>query len=219
MSSSDVDDSGRSAAPAPPASTAASPVLLGLPCAVIGVLALGLFLLGYAPQGAAGAVVPLFAGLGISLLMAARWAMSTGAGPDAAIFGLFGGFFVSFALLHVGFVHNWFGTRPPGSDDDAALIDTFSVYALCWAIVTTVLVLGSLRLPLSLVVILVFSDLVFILVWLAFVTATFATQGVLRTLAGLCCLVAGATGCYVFGAALSSALGGRRLPLGRPVIS
>ncbi|MGH3467557.1 MAG: 3,4-dihydroxy-2-butanone-4-phosphate synthase, partial [Thermocrispum sp.] len=39
----------------------------------------------------------------------------------------------------------------PGADDAtaaAALTDTFSVFALAWAIGTTVLVLGSLRLPL-----------------------------------------------------------------------
>lgn len=220
---SDVDVSAHGAAADESAATPADdPGLLGLPCSVIGVLALGLFLLGYAPSGAAGAVVPLFAALGIGLFIAARWAIAGGAGPVAGIFGLFGGFFLSFALLFVGYVHNWYGTYPPGTDSaaaGAALTDTFSVYALCWAIVTTVLVLGTLRLPLSLVVILVFSDLVFIFVWLSFISGTFADQGVLRTLAGLCCLVAGIAGCYVFVASLTSALGGKGLPLGRAPVS
>ncbi|GEL27025.1 hypothetical protein PSU4_59790 [Pseudonocardia sulfidoxydans NBRC 16205] len=223
MSTSDVDVSNRTSAnDGAVAVAAANPILLGLPCAVIGVLALGMFLLGYAPAGAAGALVPLFAALGIGLLIAARWAIAGGAGPVAGIFGLFGGFFISFALLYVGYVHNWYGTYPPGTDSataGAALTDTFSVYALCWAIVTTVLVLGTLRLPLSIVAILVFSDLVFIFVWLSFITGTFADQGFLRTLAGLSCFVAAAAGCYVFGAALSSALGGRGLPLGRAFVS
>jgi hypothetical protein len=132
---SDVDVATHAAAADEGAGDAAdNPILLGLPCAVIGILALGLFLLGYAPRGAAGALVPLFAALGIGLFIAARWAIAGGAGPIACIFGLFG---------------------------------------------------------------------------------TFANQGILRTLAGLCCLVAGAAGCYVFAAALTSALGGKELPLGR----
>ncbi|ODU00313.1 MAG: hypothetical protein ABS81_23980 [Pseudonocardia sp. SCN 72-86] len=196
----------------------ANPVLLGVPCAVLGVTALGLFLLGYGPTGSAGALVPIFIGLGIGLFIAARWAISGGIGPVAAIFGLFGGFFFSFVLLYVGYVHNWYGTNPPGADSataGAALTDTFSVYLLCWAIVTTVLVLGCLRLPMAVFLVLLFSDLVFIFVFLAFVTGTFADSGVLRTLGGISCLIAALAGIYVFFATLTGALGARPLSLGR----
>jgi succinate-acetate transporter protein len=199
-----------------------NPALLGVPCAVIGVAALGLFLLGYAPSGSAGAVIPLFASLGIGLFVAARWAITLGNGPLASIFGLFGAFFFSFSLLYVGFVHNWYGTAPADASATAvatALTDTFSVFALCWAIGTTVLVLAVLRLPMSVFLVVLFSDLVFILVWLAFISRTFADIGVLRILAGICCLGAAIAGAYVFYASLSAALGATPLPLGRPVRS
>lgn len=196
----------------------ADPILLGVPSAVIGVLALGLFLLGYAPNGAAGAVIPLFVALGIGLFIAARWAIGLGAGPVAGIFGLFGAFFLSFSLLFVGFVHNWYGTHPADADGasaSSALGDTFATFTLCWAAGTTVLVIGALRLPLSVVLVLAFSDLVFIFVWLSFITETFGDLGVLRLLAGFFCLATAVAGSYVFFASLTTALGARPLPLGR----
>lgn len=208
------------AADEPAAPDTANPVLLGAPSAVIGVLALGLFLLGYAPSGAAGALVPLFAALGIGLFIAARWAIASGVGPVAGIFGLFGAFFFSFSLLYVGYLHNWYGTNPPGVDPasaGAALTDTFSTFTLCWSIGTTVLVLGALRLPMCVFLVLLFSDLVFIFVWLAFTTGTFADIGIFRLLAGVFCLVTAAAGAYLFFATLTAALGARPLPLGRPV--
>lgn len=196
----------------------ANPVLLGVPSAVIGVLALGLFLLGYAPSGAAGAVVPLFVALGIGLFIAARWAISLGAGPVAGIFGLFGSFFFSFSLLFVGFVHNWYGTHPADADSttaSTALGDTFATFTLCWAVGTTVLVIGGLRLPLSVFLVLAFSDLVFIFVWLSFITGTFGDLGILRLLAGIFCLATAVAGSYVFFASLTTALGARPLSLGK----
>jgi succinate-acetate transporter protein len=214
---SDVQAAAADEAAAAPDTT--NPVLLGVPCAVLGVLALGLFLLGYAPTGSAGAVVPIFIGLGIGLFVAARWAIAGGAGPVAAIFGLFGGFFFSFCLVYVGYVHNWYGTNPPGTDSataGAALTDTFSVFALCWIVVTTVLVLACLRLPMAVFLVLLFSDLVFVFVFLAFVTGTFGDIGALRVLAGISCMLAVLAGLYVFFAALTGALGARPLSLGRP---
>jgi succinate-acetate transporter protein len=220
--SSDVEIAGIEAETAAAAPDTANPALLGVPCAVIGVSALGLFLLGYAPAGSAGAVVPLFAALGIGLFVAARWAIALGVGPFASIFALFGAFYFSFALLYVGFVHNWYGTAPPNASAGTtatALTDTFSVFALCWAIGTTALVLASLRLPLSVFLVLLFSDLVFIFVWLAFVSGTFASIGVLRVLAGASCFGAVIPGGYIFYASLTAALGARPLPLGRAVRS
>lgn len=221
--STDVDTSAAETADSEAvAPDTADPVLLGVPCAVIGVLALGLFLLGYAPTGSAGAVVPLFVALSIGLFVAARWAIATGIGPVAGIFGLFGAFFLSFGLLYVGYVHNWYGTYPAGTDEataGVALTDTFSVFALCWAIGTTVLVLGALRLPLSVFLVLAFSDLVFVFVWLSFISDTFADLGVLRVLAGLFCLLTAVAGAYVFFASLTAALGAKPLPLGRPARS
>ena len=95
-------------------------MVLGVPCAVIGVLSLGLFLLGYAPVGSAGAVVPLFAALALGLFIAARWAISEGIGPVAGFFGLFGAFFFSFALPYIGYVHNWYGAALRGPCGDVA---------------------------------------------------------------------------------------------------
>ena len=209
------------AAAAAPAPDHGNPAVLGVPCAVIGVAALGLFLLGYAPNGAAGALVPLFLALGIGMFIACVWAIVAGIGPLGGIFGVFGGFFWSFALLYVGFVNNWFGTHPPTLSDAAtgvALTDTFSVFTLCWAVGGAVLVLATLRLPLAVWLVLVFSELVFVFVFLAFVTGTFAGEGVLRIVAGICALGAVLAGAWVFYVAMSSSTGGGELSMGSPLL-
>jgi succinate-acetate transporter protein len=204
-----------------PAAATNNPVLLGVPCAVIGTSALALFLLGYAPAGAAGALLPLFLALSVGLMIAARWAIQGGVGPVASIFGLFAAFFLSFVLLYVGHVHNWYGTTSAtasSAEAAAALAGSFNLYLLCWIIGTTVLVAGTLRLPLAITAVLVFSDLVFVFAWLAFITGTFADGGVLRTIGGVACLGIVVSGAYVFYGAMVAALGGKEVPMGRPVL-
>jgi hypothetical protein len=72
----------------------------------------------------------------------------------------------------------------------------------------------------SVFLVVAFSDLVFIFVWLAFITGTFADIGILRVLAGICCAGAVIAGGYVFYAGLTAALGAPTpLSLGRAVLS
>jgi uncharacterized protein len=215
-----IHETSSSAGPAP-APDPGNPAVLGVPCAVIGVASLGLFLFGYAPNGSAGAVVPLFLALGVGLFIAGRWAIGAGVAPLGGIFGVFGGFFWSFALLYTGFVNDWFGTHPTSMTETAsaaALTDTFSVFTLAWAVGGVVLVLATLRLPLAVWLVLLFSELVFVFVFLAFITGTFADGGILRVLAGVSCVGAVLAGGWVFYVAMSSSTGGPEISLGPALV-
>ncbi len=224
MSTDTAPASATAPPPAPPPAPApdpGNPAVLGVPCAVIGVAALGMFLLGYAPTGSAGALVPLFLALGVGLFIASRWAISAGVGPLGGIFGVFGAFFWSFSGVYVGFVNDWFGTHPATLDETGAagaLTDSFSVFALSWAIGGAVLVLATLRLPLAVWMVLLFSELVFIFVYLAFVTGTFADGGVLRVIAGICSMGAVLSGAWVFYSAMASSTGGAEISMGPALV-
>lgn len=76
------------------------------------------------------------------------------------------------------------------------------------------LVLATLRLPLAVWLVLLFSELVFIFVFLA----TFADGGALRVIAGLCCIGAVLAGAVVFYGSMSSSTGGAERSLGRRLV-
>jgi succinate-acetate transporter protein len=96
--------------PAVPEPPTGDPAILGLPIFVVGSIALGLSLVGYVPASAAGAIVPIiFAATGLGLVMAAVWAASPAQSMVACIFGLFAGFWISFALVVLALILRTFG--------------------------------------------------------------------------------------------------------------
>jgi hypothetical protein len=94
---------------------AGNPAALGIPVFVAGSVALALALTGYVPAGAVGAPLAIIAGAtGLGLTIATVWAAAVGQSAVASVFGIFGGFWLSYALLVFGLLHNWFAITPAG---------------------------------------------------------------------------------------------------------
>ena len=194
--------------PVPPA-WAGDPSVLGLPMFVAGSIALGLALVGFVPPAAAGSAVPIIlAATGLGLLVAAIWAAALGQTMVACIFGLFAGFWWSYAVLVLGLNHNWFAI--PAAD----VTDSVALFQISWAIVMGVLTLATLRLPVA------FTAVVALVV-VALVLLVFGTTGADATLtkaAGWVTFSFAAIGIYLFLGAASAAAGGKGYPLGPPLV-
>jgi succinate-acetate transporter protein len=198
----------------PPATTVVEvppgdPAILGLPIFAAGSVALGFALVGYVPAAAVGSVVPIvLAATGLGLLIATIWSASVGQTMVAGVFGLFAGFWLSYAVLLLGLNHDWFAI--PAANVNRSI----ELFLLTWAIVMFTLTVASVRLPLA-------YTLVFALVVVALVLLFLGTangDSTLNKAAGYVVLAFGALGLYLFLATASIATGGGSFPLGRPVV-
>jgi succinate-acetate transporter protein len=204
-------ESGRSGALAEEAVEAAAvvgpmagdPAMLGLGSFIVGSVALGLALVGVVPAGVLGAPLAIIlAATALGLLLGAIWAAAVGQSAVAAIFGIFGTFWLSYAVLVLGLDHNWF-----------AITAT--------AILATVkLTLATLRLPSAFSVLFALVDIALLLLLLGYAGASAAgvpSAGLIKT-AGYVVLVFAALGVYLFFGAASAGTGGKPLPLGKPLL-
>ncbi|HEY5016672.1 MAG TPA: GPR1/FUN34/YaaH family transporter [Streptosporangiaceae bacterium] len=188
---------------------AGDPMALGLPSFIVGSVALGLVLIGMVPAAAVGASLPIIlAATAAGLFIATIWAAAVGQSAVACVFGVFGGFWLSYAVLVLGLTHNWFGIA---ATDVAS---TEELFLTAWLIVIVLLTVATLRLPLAFTVILGLVDVALLLVLLG--TAN-ASTGLLKT-GGVVALVFAAVGAYVFAGTAAIATGGSALPLGKPVL-
>src|SRR5580698_446970 len=127
--------------PVPPAAPAGDPSSLGLLSFIVGSVALGLALVGVVPAAAVGAPLAIIlAATAAGLFLATIWAAALGQSAVATIFGIFGGFWLSYAVLVFGLLHNWFGIAA------TAVTSTEELFQVSWLIVMLALTLGSLRL-------------------------------------------------------------------------
>ena len=193
----------------PPAIPEANPQILGLPIFAAGSIALGLALVRYVPAAAVGSVLPIIlAATGLGLLVATLWSAALGQTMVAGVFGLFAGFWWSYAALLLGLNHQWFAIPAPNVERSIAL------FLITWAVVMGALTIASVRLPLA-------YTAVFALVTAALVLLIFATLNANETLnkaAGYVVLAFAALGLYLFLSTASVAGGGRGYPLGRPLV-
>jgi succinate-acetate transporter protein len=188
---------------------AGDPGIIGLPIFAAGSVCLGLALVGYVPAAAVGAVLPIvLAATGIGLVIATIWSLSLGQTMVAGVYGLFAGFWLSYAMLLLGILHSWF--LVPAKDVPHAE----ALFLITWAIVMGALTIASLRLPLAFSA--VFGLVVLALILL--VPATLNASTGLTHAAGVVVLAFAALGLYLFLGTASTALGGPGYPLGRPVI-
>jgi succinate-acetate transporter protein len=188
---------------------AGDPAALGLPSFIVGSIALGLVLVGMVPATAVGASLPIIlAATSAGLLVATLWSAAVGQSAVASIFGIFAGFWLSYAVLVLGLTHNWFGITA------TAATSTQELFLTTWLIVIVMLTLATLRLPLAFTVLFVLIDIALLLVLLG--TAQ-ASTGLLKT-AGVVVLAFAALGIYLFFGSASAATGGKALPLGKPVL-
>jgi len=185
------------------------PAILGLPSFIVGSVALGLALVGVTPATAVGAPLAIIlAATAVGLTIAAVWAAAIGASAVAGIFGIFAGFWLSYAVLVVGLIHGWFGITV------LAVVDTEKLFLIAWLVIIVMLTLGTLRLPLAFTALFVLIDVALLLL---LINTFNASSGLTKT-AGYVALVFAAIGVYLFFGSASVATGGNPLPLGRPVL-
>jgi uncharacterized protein len=209
-----ADGTPQTAAPAQEAAAPAGPLtgdpgMVGLPSFIVGSVALGLVLVGVVPAGTVGASLPIIlAATSAGLLVATVWSAAIGQSAVASVFGIFAGFWLSYAVLVVGLLHNWFGITA------AAVVDTEKLFLITWLVVIVMLTLATLRLPLAFTAVFALIDVALLLVLLGTVQAS---TGLLKT-GGYFVLAFAALGIYIFFGSASQATGGNAIPLGRPVL-
>lgn len=186
-----------------------SPAVIGVPLFVIGSVALGLVLTGFVPAAAAGASIPIImTATGLGLVIASVWAASLAQNAVACIFAIFAGFWLSYAALVLGLTHNWFGIAA------ADVTKSQELFLLCWLILIGLLTIGSLRLPLAFTALFALITLALLLVLVG--TANASTS--VTKLGGYVVLAFALLGAYLFLDAMSTATGGKPLPLGNPIL-
>jgi uncharacterized protein len=218
-------ESGRSSALATEAATEAAapvigpmagdPAMLGLGSFIVGSVALGLALVGVVPAGVLGAPLAIIlAATALGLLLGAIWAAAVGQSAVAAIFGIFGTFWLSYAVLVLGLDHNWFAITA------TAILATVKLFLIAWLVAIVMLTLATLRLPSAFSVLFGLVDLALLLLLLGYAGASAAgvpSAGLIKT-AGYVVLVFAALGVYLFFGAASAGTGGKPLPLGKPLL-
>jgi succinate-acetate transporter protein len=194
---------------------AADPTLLGLPAFLPGGITLGLWLVGYLDTAAlpGGMIAASVFASGLFLLVACVWAVAVRQSAVAAVFGTFSAFWLSFGFLLLGLVNGWFGVSTEPEVAAAQIRNVQATFVLTWLVVFLVMTVATLRMPLAFTAGFVFVSATFALVF-GFVRSghpLFATLGGSMTFV-VCGIYA-----YIFLAQMSRELGGRALPLGRPI--
>jgi succinate-acetate transporter protein len=208
---------GAEQAPAVPAVVgplAGDPSIFGLGSFIAGSVALGLGLVGVVPFGVLGAPLAIIvAATALGLLMATIWCAALGQSAVAAVFGIFGTFWLSYAVLVLGLDHNWFAIGL------TATLATVKLFLLTWLVIIVMLTLATLRLPSAFTAVFVLVDLALLLLYLGFAEASVAgvpSSGLLKA-GGYVVLVFAALGVYLFFSAAAAGTGGQPLPLGKPL--
>jgi len=122
--------------------TQGDPQLVAAPVFTIGSIALAFQLVEYVSSAALGAPLAIILmGTGLFLLVATIWAAGVGQSFVAAFAGTFGAFWLSYGLLVLALLHDWFLIPP----EDVQR--TVAVFAIAFASFFFFLTLASLRLP------------------------------------------------------------------------
>jgi succinate-acetate transporter protein len=193
---------------------AGDPSIFGLGSFIAGSVALGLGLVGVVPAGVLGAPLAIIlAATALGLLMATIWCAALGQSAVAAVFGIFGTFWLSYAVLVLGLDHSWFAIIP------TAAVATVRLFLLTWLIVIVMLTVCTLRLPSAFTAIFGLVDLALLLLLLAFeeTTPLGPSSGLLKA-GGYVVLIFAAVGVYLFYGAASTGTGGKPVPLGTPLM-
>src|ERR1700734_4192919 len=173
---------------------AGDPSIFGLASFIAGSVALGLALVGVVPAGVLGAPLAIIlCATALGLLMATIWAAAVGQSAVAAIFGIFGTFWLSYAVLVLGLDHNWFAITA------VAVVATVKLFLIAWLVVVVRLTLATLRLPSAFTVLFALVALALLLLLIAWAGASSAgvpTEGLIKV-AGYVVLVFAALGVYL----------------------
>jgi len=190
---------------------AGDPSIFGLGSFIAGSVALGLGLVGVVPAGVLGAPLAIIlAATAVGLLMSTIWAAAVGQSAVAAVFGIFGTFWLSYAVLVLALDHTWFAIVP------TAVVATVRLFLLTWLIIIVMLTVSTLRLPAAFTAVFVLVDLALLFLLLAFENTSplgVPSSGLLKA-GGYVVLVFAALGAYLFYGAAQAGTGGKALPLG-----
>ena len=209
MSTTEVTEAAVQEAPAVAGPMAGDPLALGLPCFIAGSVSLGLALVGVVPASAVGAALPIIlTATSIGLFLATIWSAVLGQTAVACVFGIFAGFWLSYAVLVLGLTHGWFGITASAAQASQEL------FLVAWLVVIIMLTLATLRLPLAFTLVFVLVDVALLLVFLS-VNQSSANIG---KVAGYVVLVFAAVGVYLFTSTAAVATGGTPLPPGKPIL-
>jgi hypothetical protein len=196
----------------PAAGLPADPSMVALPSFVVGAVTIGMVLIGVVPLTAfgpvAGAAMPIVLAAALGMFIATIWAARIGQSAPAGISAIVGSFLLSYALLVLGLVHNWFGIPL------AAVADTQKIFLISWIAIVSMLVLATLRLPILYTVLFTVVDVALILNLLGVIQAS----ANMTKAAGWVLMAVAAIVVYLFFGSASHATGGKELPLGPPIL-
>ena len=187
---------------------AGDPAMVGFPSFAVGAVALGMVLIGVVPATAVGASMPIMFAAAAGMFLATIWAARIGQNAAAGISGVVGGFFLSYALLVLGLLHNWFGIAP------TAVADTQKVFVISWIVIVTMLVLASLRLPMIFFTLFILVDASLVLDLLGIIQSS----ANLTKASGWFLMAVAALVVYLFVGSASHDTGGKELPMGPPLL-
>jgi len=194
---------------------AGDPAIFGLGSFIVGSVALGLSLVGVVPAGVLGAPLAIIlSATALGLLMATIWCAALGQSAVAAVFGIFGTFWLSYAVLVLALDHNWFAIAL------TAELDTVKLFLVSWLVAIVMLTVATLRLPSAFTILFALVDLALLLLLLAYANASplgIPSSGLIHT-AGYVILIFAALGVYLFFSASAAGTGGKALPLGKPLM-
>jgi uncharacterized protein len=194
---------------------AGDPSIFGLGSFIAGSVALGLSLVGVVPAGVLGAPLAIIlAATALGLLMSTVWAAAVGQSAVAAVFGIFGTFWLSYAVLVLGLDHTWFVIAP------TAVVDTVRLFLLTWLIIMVMLTVSTLRLPAAFTAVFALVDLALLFLLLAWENTSplgAPSSGLIKA-GGWVVLIFAAVGAYLFYSAAQAGTGGKSLPLGPPLM-
>lgn len=188
---------------------AGDPGMLGLPSFIVGAVALGLVDIGVLPNAPSTATLPiLLAAASIGLFIATVWSVITSQSAAAGIYGIFGGFYLSYAVLGLGVIHGWLGLSP------AAVVDTEKVFLISWLVIVTMLIVATLRLPVVFTALFTLVDVALLLSLLSLIQSSASMQKA----TGWVIMAFSAIGVYLFISAGFHSTGGKELPPGKPIL-
>jgi len=194
---------------------AGDPSIFGLGSFIAGSVALGLSLVGVVPTGVLGAPLAIIlAATAVGLLMSTIWAAAVGQSAVAAVFGIFGTFWLSYAVLVLALDHTWFAIVP------TAVVATVRLFLLTWLIIIVMLTVSTLRLPAAFTAVFVLVDLALLLLLLAWENTSplgAPSSGLIKA-GGWVVLIFAALGAYLFYGAAQAGTGGKAVPLGPPLM-
>lgn len=187
---------------------AGNPGLVGIPLTIAGAIGLGFSNIGYLSATGVGAVLPtILTATAIGLLLTTIWAAALGQNASAGLFGVFFGFYASYAALAMGLINGWYGIT--AEDVLAAQV----VWFVSWIVTLVLLTVTTLNFPWTYTLLLVLVDFALLLLLLG---ATNSSTILTRT-GGVLIIAFIALAAYLYIDAMDRESGHRGLPVGNPL--